>query len=102
MLKIKDLTVQVLDKVILEHFDLEIQPGEIHALMGPNGAGKSTISKVILRDETYQITNGSISYQGEDLQKKVQQMSLVWVYLWSIKIQLKWKVLVMQKCFVQL
>lgn len=70
MLKIKDLTVQVLDKVILDHFDLEIQPGEIHALMGPNGAGKSTISKVILRDETYQITNGSISYQGEDLQKK--------------------------------
>lgn len=67
MLQIKDLTVKVLDKCILENFNLEIKPGEIHALMGPNGAGKSTISKVLLRDETYQVDKGSITYDGEDL-----------------------------------
>ena len=67
MLKIDNLNVQVLDKVILENFSLEIKPGEIHALMGPNGAGKSTISKVIMRDETYEISSGSITYNEKDL-----------------------------------
>jgi Fe-S cluster assembly ATP-binding protein len=67
MLKINNLTVKVLDKVILDNFNLEIKPGEIHVLMGQNGAGKSTISKVILRDENYMVTTGSISYKNQDL-----------------------------------
>ncbi len=69
MLKINNLTVQVSNKKILENFNLEIKKGEIHALMGPNGAGKSTISKVLMRDLTYQISCGTITYNDEDLLK---------------------------------
>lgn len=65
MLKIENLTVKVLDKTILEDFNLEIKPGEIHALMGANGAGKSTISKVILRNLHYEVS-GNISLNGKD------------------------------------
>ncbi len=67
MLKIKDLTVKVLDKTILEDFNLEIKPGEIHVLMGQNGAGKSTVSKVLLRDTHYEVTKGSITLNEKDL-----------------------------------
>lgn len=69
MLKISNLIVKVLDKIILDDFNLEIKPGEIHALMGPNGAGKSTISKVLLRDSSYQITKGNIILNEKDLLK---------------------------------
>lgn len=69
MLKIENLTVQVLDKIILENFNLEIKPGEIHFLMGQNGAGKSTISKVLLRNNNYEVRKGSISYQDKDILK---------------------------------
>lgn len=69
MLKINDLTVKVLDKVILEDFNLEIKPGEIHVLMGQNGAGKSTISKVLLRDTHYEVSKGSITLNEKDLLK---------------------------------
>ncbi len=67
MLKIKNLTVTVLDKTILEHFNMEIHAGEIHALMGKNGAGKSTIAKVIMRDPSYKIKSGTIFYQEQNL-----------------------------------
>lgn len=67
MLKIKNLTVKVLDKIILDDFNLEIKPGEIHVLMGQNGAGKSTISKVIMRDDTYKVENGSIEYKNKNI-----------------------------------
>ena len=50
-LEIKDLSVQVENKIILEDFNLNINAGEIHAIMGPNGTGKSTLSKVIMRDD---------------------------------------------------
>lgn len=69
MLKINDLMVKVLDKVILENFNLEINSGEIHVLMGQNGAGKSTISKVILRDTNYEVVKGSITLNEKDLLK---------------------------------
>ena len=68
MLTIKDLTVKVSNKTILEDFNLEIKEGEIHALMGKNGAGKSTISKVLLRDLDY-TAEGSITYKNQDLLK---------------------------------
>ena len=67
MLKINDLTVKVLDKIILKDFNLEVRPGEIHVLMGQNGAGKSTISKVILRDTNYEVVKGSITLNEKNL-----------------------------------
>ena len=66
MLLLENVSVKVEDKVILKDFNLEIKPGEIHALMGQNGAGKSTISKVILRDSHYEV-EGAISFNGKDL-----------------------------------
>lgn len=69
MLKIKDLRVVIGDKVILDNFSLDIDDGEVVALMGPNGIGKSTICKVIMGDPNYNVTNGSIIYNGEDLLK---------------------------------
>lgn len=59
-LEIKNLYVNVKDKEILKNFNLEIKPGEIHAIMGPNGTGKSTLSKVIMGDNNYSIVKGDI------------------------------------------
>ena len=67
MLQIKNLTVKVFDKIIIEDFNLEIKEGEIHALMGQNGAGKSTIAKVLMRDKNYEVVSGTITLNGEDL-----------------------------------
>lgn len=67
MLKINNLTVKVLDKKILDGFNLEINSGEIHALMGQNGAGKSTISKVIMRDDNYEVESGTIYYNEKNI-----------------------------------
>jgi len=61
-LKIKDLTVTVNNKTILKDFNLEIKPGEIHAIMGPNGTGKSTLTKVIMGDPNYKIIKGEIYF----------------------------------------
>lgn len=69
MLNIKNLKVAIDDKVILENFSLDINDGDVVALMGPNGIGKSTICKVIMGDPTYKVLNGSIIYNGEDLLK---------------------------------
>ena len=68
MLIIKNLKVSVLDKKILKGLNLEINDGEIHAIMGPNGTGKSTLSKVIMRDENYSV-DGIVKYNGEDILK---------------------------------
>jgi Fe-S cluster assembly ATP-binding protein len=67
MLSIKDLTVNVGDKQILKGINLEIKAGEIHAIMGPNGSGKSTLSHVLSGKAGYEVTGGSVSYQGKDL-----------------------------------
>ena len=67
MLIIKDLKVSVLDKEILNGLNLEIGDNEVHAIMGPNGTGKSTLSKVIMRDENYNVLNGSIDYNGNNI-----------------------------------
>jgi len=60
MLKIKNLHAGINDKEILRGIDLEIKPGEVHAIMGPNGSGKSTLSSVIAGNETYQVLEGDI------------------------------------------
>lgn len=67
MLSIKNLTVSIDGKEILKDFSLDINDGEIVALMGPNGIGKSTICKVIMGDPNYQVISGSITYNKEDL-----------------------------------
>jgi Fe-S cluster assembly ATP-binding protein len=67
MLEIKNLHVRIGDKPILKGIDLEIKAGEVHAIMGPNGSGKSTLSHVLAGREGYEVTEGSISYQGRDL-----------------------------------
>ncbi len=67
MLEIKNLHASINGKEILKGIDLTIRDGEIHALMGTNGAGKSTLSNVIVGHPSYEVTEGSITFNGEDL-----------------------------------
>ena len=68
MLKINNLHAKIEDGVeILKGINLEIKPGEVHAIMGPNGAGKSTLSSVIAGKEDYEVTDGEILFEGEDI-----------------------------------
>jgi len=67
MLKLKNLHVSVDGTEILKGINLEINPGEVHAIMGPNGSGKSTLASVLAGREEYEITEGEIIYSGSDL-----------------------------------
>ena len=68
MLKINNLHAKIEDGVeILKGINLEIKPGEVHAIMGPNGAGKSTLSSVIAGKEDYEVTDGEILFEGENI-----------------------------------
>lgn len=67
MLSIKNLHVNVGDKQILKGISLEVKPGEVHAVMGPNGSGKSTLSQVLAGRDGYEVTSGSITFNGKDL-----------------------------------
>ncbi len=67
MLKIKNLHAGVKDKEILRGINLEIKPGEVHAVMGPNGSGKSTLSSVIAGNETYEVLEGDILLDDESI-----------------------------------
>ncbi|QCX01760.1 Fe-S cluster assembly ATPase SufC [Aggregatimonas sangjinii] len=68
MLKIKNLHAKVEDKDILRGIDLTVNAGEVHAIMGPNGSGKSTLAAVIAGKEEFEVTEGSIELNGEDLE----------------------------------
>lgn len=81
-LKIENLTVKVGNKIILKDFNLEIKSGEIHAIMGPNGTGKSTLTKVIMGDPNYKITEGEIYYNDKKLNDlKVDERARLGIFL---------------------
>ena len=67
MLKISNLHARVEDKSILKGIDLEINPGEVHAIMGPNGSGKSTLASIIAGKEEYEVRQGKIIFNGEEI-----------------------------------
>ncbi len=68
MLSIKNLHANINDKEILKGINLELKAGEVHAIMGPNGSGKSTLAAVIAGKEEYEVTEGSVVLNGEDLE----------------------------------
>lgn len=67
MLKIENLRAEIDGKEILKGINLDIKPGEIHAIMGPNGAGKSTLASVLTGRQDYTVTGGSVTFQDKDL-----------------------------------
>jgi len=67
MLRIQDLHASTQGQNILKGINLEINAGEVHAIMGPNGSGKSTLSQVLAGNEAYEVQSGSVSYKGQDL-----------------------------------
>ena len=82
MLSIENLTVSVDDKTILKGLSLDVPAGEVHAVMGPNGAGKSTLGYALAGRPNYEVTGGSVTFNGEDLlEKAVHERAAAGLYL---------------------
>lgn len=67
LLKVENLQAQIDEKQILKGLNLEVKAGEVHAIMGPNGAGKSTLASVLAGRDDYEVTGGTVDFDGEDL-----------------------------------
>jgi Fe-S cluster assembly ATP-binding protein len=67
MLEIRDLKAKAEDREILKGITLTVKPGEVHAIMGPNGSGKSTLARVLAGHPAYEVTGGTVTYNGKDL-----------------------------------
>jgi Fe-S cluster assembly ATP-binding protein len=67
LLTIKNLSASVEEKDILKGFNMTVNAGEVHAIMGPNGSGKSTLASVLAGNESYEVTNGEVDFDGKDL-----------------------------------
>ena len=78
MLTIKDLHVGVEDKKILKGLNLQVNAGEVHAIMGPNGTGKSTLAAVLAGREGYEVTQGSVVFKGRDLLQVAPEIRAAW------------------------
>ena len=74
MLSVKNLHATVDGKEILRGINLEVHPGEVHAIMGPNGSGKSTFASVLAGNEKFTVTEGSVEFLGEDILDFLHQM----------------------------
>jgi len=67
MLSIKDLKAGIEGKEILNGINLEVKPGEVHAIMGPNGSGKSTLASVLAGKENFEVRSGEVLFEGKNL-----------------------------------
>ena len=67
MLKVSNLHASINGKEILKGINLEVRPGEVHAIMGPNGSGKSTLSNVLVGHPAYEVTEGEVTFNGKNL-----------------------------------
>jgi Fe-S cluster assembly ATP-binding protein len=72
-LEIRNLHVKIEEKQILKGLDLDVEKGRVHALMGPNGSGKSTLANVIMGHPAYEVTEGTITFKGEDITEAAPQ-----------------------------
>jgi len=82
LLSVRNLHARIGDKEILKGINLELKPGEVHAIMGPNGSGKSTLSQVLAGRETYTVTQGEVLFEGKDLLAlKPEERSTAGVFL---------------------